>query len=306
MTMTYLITGATGFIGRSLVDMLLADGQVLHYLGRRRDPSMDSRVAFHLWETPGVLPPLETVPHFDALIHLAGEPIAQRWTESAKNSIRVSRVIGTGRLVESLGRLRQRPQVLVSASAIGYYGNRGDEILTETSGPGTGFLADVCSEWERAADRAEEYGLRVVKIRTGIVLGENGGALRQMLPAFRYGLGGRFGNGRQWMSWIHRDDLLRMIRWAAETAGIHGVLNGTAPTPVENAEFTKELACVLRRPAVWRVPQFVLRAALGEMAGFLFDSTRALPAAAERQGFSFEYRTLSHALAFLSRPHSQR
>jgi len=299
--MTFLITGATGFIGKRLVEILLGNGQVVHYLGRKRDSSIDSRVGFHLWETAGTPPYLESVPRVNAVVHLAGEPIAQRWNDETKRRIWASRVVGTQRLVDALRRLQHRPDVLVSASAIGYYGNRGDELRTESSGPGRGFLAELCSEWEKEADRARELDMRVVKVRIGVVLGPGGGALQKMLPTFEHGLGGTLGDGRQWMSWIDRDDLLRMLIWAAETREVEGALNGTAPHPVTNAEFTKALASAVRRPALFRVPKFALRVAFGEMADFLFDSTRDIPEAVQRQGFRFERPDLQQALRFLER-----
>ncbi|HXE11560.1 MAG TPA: TIGR01777 family oxidoreductase [Bryobacteraceae bacterium] len=295
--MTYLLTGATGFIGTRLAEVLLAKGSPVFYLGRKRSKQLDSRAAFQVWKEPaGTISPLDSVPRFDAVIHLAGEPIAQRWTSDVKRKIKESRTLATRNLVEGIARLRHRPRVLVSASAIGYYGNRGSELLTETSGPGVGFLAELCQEWEREAEQARELGLRVVRIRTGVVLAKEGGALAQMLRPFRLGVGGAFGEGTQWMSWIHRDDLVRMFQWAAENEAVMGTLNGTAPEPVTNRDFTKALAVALHRPAVIPVPKFALRVALGEMASFLFDSIRAVPAAAKRGGFSFLYPRLDDAL----------
>ena len=276
--------------------MLLANGYIVDCLGRKRDVSLDPRVGFHLWSDLNDPPSLESVPRVEAVIHLAGEPIAQRWNNEKKRIIRESRILGTRRLVESLGRLRQKPSVLVSASAIGYYGNRGDALLTEQSAPGSGFLAELCTEWEAEAARASELGIRVVQVRIGVVLSPGGGALAQMLPLFRGGLGGRFGDGRQWMSWIDRDDLVRMLRWAAETGDVAGVLNGTAPHPVTNAEFTKTLARAVRRPAVFKVPKLALRIALGEMAESLFDSLRVIPEAAQSHGFGFACSDISDAL----------
>ena len=234
--MTYLLTGSAGFIGRRLAALLLAGGHNVCYLGRKRSPSLDSRAAFFLWEKPEkTLPPLETVPRIDAVIHLAGEPVMQRWTAEAKQRIRSSRIAGTRNLVAAIGKLKHKPKVLASASAVGYYGNRGDDVVTEASGPGCGFLADVCVEWEREADLAKVVGLRVVHVRIGIVLGPGGGALGKMLKPFQFGLGGTLGNGRQWMPWIHRDDLARMFQFAAETETVSGAWNGTAPEPVTNA-----------------------------------------------------------------------
>ncbi|HXR74885.1 MAG TPA: TIGR01777 family oxidoreductase [Bryobacteraceae bacterium] len=300
--MTFLITGATGFLGRRLVDLLLSEGHSVAYLARKRSTSLDPRAAFHLWtHRAQMLLELKAVPTCDAVIHLAGESITQRWTNEAKTRIRESRVLLTRDLVDGIGQLQHKPGVLISASAIGYYGNRGDEVLTEESGPGKGFLADLCVRWEEEADRARQFGLRVVKMRTGIVLGEDGGALKKMLPPFRMGLGGRLGSGRQWMSWIHREDLLRMIMWTATAPNVAGVLNGTAPAPVTNAQFTQELAHAIRKPAFIPAPRLALRLVLGEMSEMLFDSIRAIPAAAEQQGFRFNFRDLQAALAAIPR-----
>jgi hypothetical protein len=294
---TYLITGATGFLGRRLVELLLSAGHDVQYLGRRRDPSMDRRAAFHHWTDPlNTFPPVDSVPRLHAVIHLAAEPIAQRWTGTVKHNIRESRTAVTRNLVDALGRLRHKPGVLVSSSAIGYYGDRGDEVLTEESAPGHDFLAEVCTAWEREAGRAQEMEIRVVKVRTGIVLGP-GGALQQMLPVFRLGLGGRLGTGKQWMSWIHRDDLLNMMIWASENTAVEGPLNGTAPHPVMNEEFTKVLARTMRRPAVIPVPKFAVRLFLGELADFLFHSARAVPSVAEQFGFRYQFDYLTQALA---------
>jgi uncharacterized protein len=296
--MTFLITGATGFLGRSLVEMLLSQDHSVHYMGRRRDGTMDSRAAFHLWENPtGAAPPLDSVPRLDAIVHLAGEPIAQRWSPEVKQKIRESRVASTRKLVDTIRTLRHRPSVLICASATGYYGNRGDEILTEDAGPGNDFLAEVCIAWEQEADRARELDLRVVKVRTGIVLAPGGGALQKMLPAFRLGLGGNLGNGRQWMPWIHRQDLLNMLVWAAQTESVEGALNGTAPVPVTNAQFTKILARTLHRSALFSVPRIGLRLMMGELADFLFASIRAVPEGARRMGFQFKYSHLEDALS---------
>ena len=295
--MTYLLTGATGFIGRSLVERLLNEGHAVHYLGRRRSGELDSRAAFHLWEDLALAPPLDSVPPVDAIIHLAGEPIAQRWTPEVKSRISSSRLEGTRNLVDAIGWMKKRPRVLVAGSAIGYYGDRGDEILQEDSVPGSGFLADLCREWENEAKRVAQFGVRSVCVRTGIVLGNGGGALAKMLPPFRWGVGGRFGAGRQWMSWIHRDDLLSLLQFAAETEAVSGVLNGTAPAPVTNAEFTRVLARALHRPALFTVPRFLLRLIMGEMADFLLDSERVLPAAALQHGFRFRFESLPEALA---------
>jgi len=292
--MDFLITGASGFIGRKIVSQLLARGDAVNYLGRHRSNAMDTRAAFHSWDgkTPA---PLNDLPRLDAVIHLMGEPIAQRWTPEVKERIRRSRIHATRQLVAAIATARYKPAVLVSSSAVGYYGNRGAEVLTEASMPGIGFLADVCINWEYEALRARELGVRVAIVRTATVLGRDGGALPKMLPPFRWGIGGRFGNGKQWMSWIHVDDLVRLILFAVDTQ-LNGPLNGAAPTPVTNREFTRTLARTLHRPALFPIPRFALNMALGEMSSFLFDSLRVVPAAVENAGFQFQYPELRQAL----------
>jgi hypothetical protein len=237
----------------------------------------------------------ESLREADVIIHLAGEPVAQRWTAEAKRRILESRVVGTRSLVEALAALPRRPEALICASAIGYYGSRGDEILTESSAPGSGFLPEVCVAWEREAQAAEAFGIRVVRVRTGLVLGAGGGALPRMLPPFRMGVGGRLGSGRQWMSWIHLEDLTALLLFAVENR-FQGPLNAVAPHPVTNADFTRELARALRRPALFPVPEFALRLLFGEMADVLLDSQRVAPAAAEAAGFRFRFPQLPPAL----------
>lgn len=293
--MNYLVTGATGFIGRHLVEFLLSRGDSVNYLARHRSKTMDSRAAFHCWN-PGEMPPLSSVPRLDAVINLAGEPIAQRWNTEVKQRIHSSRVEGTRQLVTAIAALAHKPAVLVSASAVGYYGDRGNEILTESSAPGADFLAQLCIDWEREAIRARASGLRVVTPRIGVVLGSDGGALKQMLAPFRLGLGGKFGAGGQWMPWIHLADLVRLLVFAAETQAVSGPLNATSPDSVTNAQFTAELARALHRPAIFPIPKFALRLALGEVADFLTASSRVLPAAATQAGFHFEHSQLDAAL----------
>jgi uncharacterized protein (TIGR01777 family) len=231
----------------------------------------------------------------DAVVHLAGETVAQRWNDAVKRRIRDSRVLGTRRLVDAIARVQHRPKVLVCASAIGFYGDRGDEVLTETSPPGSGFLVDVCREWEAEADRAAQLGLRVVKLRIGFVLGKDGGALAQMVPAFRALVGGRLGSGRQWMPWIHVNDVADMFVHAVGN-DISGVWNATAPNPVTNLEFTRAMAAVLHRPAIFPVPEFALTLAFGELGRHMLDSARVVPQAAEKSGYSFRYPELRPAL----------
>jgi len=281
--MNVTITGATGFIGRRLAEVLQQNGHQVRPLSRTE------------WNVTAAEPPAQSLVKADAIVHLAGEPVAQRWTLEAKRKILDSRVRGTHNIVTALSTLSRRPQVMVCASAIGIYGERGDELLTESSPAGSGFLADVCKEWEQQADLAASLGMRVVKLRTGIVLGKNGGALQKMLPPFRAFVGGKIGSGRQWMSWIHLDDLVGVIRHAIEHP-LNGVVNGTAPNPATNSQFTGELAVALRRPALFPVPAFALKAMFGEMSEMLLSSQRVLPKAAESSGYRFQFPQLGEAL----------
>ncbi len=289
--MRITLTGGTGFIGRRLVTKLLADGHSLHLLGRRAHGG----VRFTDWDAGAGAPPAQAFEGAEAVIHLAGEPVAQRWTAEARRKIRESRVHGTQNLVQVLSTLANRPACLVSASAIGIYGTRGDEMLTEFSPPGQGFLAGVCREWEEAAGRAEALGMRVVRVRIGVVLGRGGGALARMLPPFKSGVGGRLSSGRQWMSWIHVDDLVSLVRFSL-TAPLSGPVNATAPNPVSNAEFTRVLAGTLHRPAMFPLPALALKAMFGEMAEVLLASQRVLPQAVQSAGFRFHYPELAAAL----------
>jgi hypothetical protein len=280
--MNIAITGASGFIGRALVSRIANLGQTTRGISTR------SRIAH------------SALNGCEAVIHLAGEPVAQRWTAAAKERIRNSRVEGTRNLVQAIAAMdTKRPSVLVSASAIGYYGSRGDEILTEDASPGADFLSEVCLAWEQEAREAEKLGVRVVTPRFGVVLGQGGGALQMMLPAFRLGAGGRIGSGTQWMSWIHVDDLVNLITFAVSHAALQGPANATAPNPVTNGDFTRELAQALHRPALIPVPEFALRLLFGEMSSMLTGSQRAIPRAALDAGFKFRYSDLGSALAAL-------
>lgn len=285
--MNITITGATGFIGRYLVQSLSRDGHSVRALSRAA------------WDIFAGEPPAESLAGADAVIHLAGVPVAQRWTRSAKKKILDSRVVGTHHLVTALSTLSQRPEVLVCASAIGIYGDRGDEILTEASPIGQGFLADVCNRWESEADLAESLGIRVVKLRIGIALGRKGGALEKMLPPFRAFLGGRLGAGSQWMSWVHVADIVGIIRHAIDQS-VHGAINATAPNPVRNIEFTHQLGTALHRPAIFPVPAMALKVLFGEMSEVLLASQRVLPKVAESAGYRFEFPELGAALRDLS------
>jgi hypothetical protein len=297
--MTYLLTGATGFIGSQIVKLLVAQGHAVNYLARKRSNRFDSQVAFHAWDTKEEAP-MNSVPRLDAIIHLAGEPVFQRWSEETKRRIYASRVEGTRNLVSALGKLRHRPEVLITASAVGYYGDRGSEVLTEQSAPGSNFLAKVCMQWEAEAVKAREFGMRVVPVRFATVLGHESGAFPLLETPTRFGLGAKFGNGSQWMSWIHVKDLVDLLLFVAGQRSITGTLNGSSPEPVTNAVFTQALAHVLHRPAFLSVPRFAMRATLGEMSDFLFDSLRVLPAAVQEAGFQYRYGSLSSALTDLT------
>ncbi len=295
--MKVLMTGATGLIGRQLCAQLTAEGHSITVLSRRVDSakSVAHQAAF-AWQPEQALPPMAALEGVEAVIHLAGEPVAQRWSSEVKRRIRDSRVLTTRNLVQAMSQLPNAPKVLVSGSAVGLYGNRGDERLTESAKQGHGFLTDVCAEWESEALKAESFGTRVALIRTGVVLDLAGGALKTMLPAFKLGIAGRLGDGRQWFPWIHRDDILGLLRWALMNDNARGAFNGAAPNAVTNEEFTKELAAALNRPALLPVPKFALDLLFGEMAGVMLASQRVEPQAALSAGFTFRFPHLRAAL----------
>lgn len=280
--MRIAVTGASGFVGQHLVDRLRGGGHEVLRISLR-----------------GGAPGVSALAGVRAVVHLAGEPIAQRWTSEVKARMRASRVDGTRALLETIAKMERRPDALVSASAVGYYGSRGDEVLMEDSAPGEGFLPELCVEWERAADRAQELGLRVAKFRMGVVLGRRGGALKKMLLPFRLGLGGPLAGGEQWMSWIHMDDLTRMLEWATGEERVRGAYNAVSPNPVRNEEFTRALGQAVKRPAVLPVPGLALRLLYGEMAEVVAGSQRAVPHAAEAAGFRFQRPDVVEALAGL-------
>lgn len=292
--MRVLVTGGSGFVGNFLTGVLVAKGHYVTDVTRNPERVRTARANV---EVTGWLPDLSK---FDAVVHLAGEPIfGGRWNDAKKRAIRESRIESTQRIVEGLAAADPRPPVLVCASAVGIYGDRGDEELTEESSLGDDFLASVCRDWEQAATAAEPLGVRTVRLRIGIVLGTTGGALRQMLTPFRLGLGGPIGSGRQWMSWVHIRDLCRLILHAIETEDLSGALHGTAPNPVRNREFARTLGGVLRRPAFLPTPVFALKLALGEVAEVLTASQRCLAKKAEGSGFTFEFPELEKALRHL-------
>ncbi len=297
--MSVLITGATGFVGRRLCAVLAGAGHELVALSR--DPeAAKSKVpqlaAAHAWDPLAAPAPKAAFAGVDAVVHLAGESVASRWTRKKMQSIRDTRELGTRHLVDSIAAADSRPQVLVSASAIGFYGDRSDEELTEESGPGNDFLSEVCQAWEQEAKRVDDLGVRLVTLRIGVVIGAGGGALEAMLPPFKMGVGGPMGSGRQWWSWVHRDDLVAMIQRALSDSSLEGVYNATAPEPISQKEFGKVLGKVLRRPAFLPTPAFALRLALGGFSSELLSSKRVLPAKLQEAGFEFRYAELEAAL----------
>jgi len=291
-----LISGASGLIGAALVPALEADGHELTRLVRGSAKSRNDLV----WEPMREVPP-ELVSGCDVVIHLSGESVSGRWTAEKKRRIRESRVVSTRNLAWAIAKAEEPPRTFVCASAIGYYGDRGDEVLTEETSAGTGFLPEVCREWE-AATHVGLAGIRVVNLRFGIVLSRNGGALKEMLLPFRLGLGGTIGSGRQWWSWIHIDDGVSAVMHIVRAESLRDAVNMTAPNPVTNAEFTRVLASVMKRPAIFAVPGFATKLAFGEFAeqGIL-ASARVVPKKLEESGFEFRYGELGEAVTQLLR-----
>ena len=292
--MHILITGGSGFIGQALCPLLLQAGHELTVLSR--DPARAARSL-----PPGVelVQQLDQAKRVEAVVNLAGEPLAEgRWTERRKQEFRQSRLGTTQALMQWIERLPavQRPRMLVSGSAIGYYGPRDDRKLDENAPPGDDFSATLCRDWENAAHAAEALGLRVAIVRIGVVLGPGGGALAKMLPPFKMGAGGPMGDGQQWMSWVHRQDLVRMILWLLENDSARGPYNATAPEPVRNREFATTLARVLHRPALVTTPALALKLMFGEMSTLLLTGQRVVPAHAKAEGFEFKHPQLEAAL----------
>jgi hypothetical protein len=295
-TAQVLVSGVSGPIGAALLSALKASGARITRLMRKDSPRSPATEASIPWDPEQPLS-TEAVSGFDAVIHLAGESIVGRWTESKKKKIRDSRVVGTQNLASALAQAQNKPRVLVSSSAIGYYGNRGDEVLTESSPPGSGFLAEVCAQWEAATRAAADAGIRTVQIRTGVVLSSQGGALGKMLTPFKMGVGGRIGDGGQWMSWIDVQDLVRAVLHIVHRDGLHGPVNMVGPKPVKNAEFTETLASVLDRPAMFPLPAFAVKLALGEMGEtVLLGSQQVEPTQLVNSGFGFRFETLRDSL----------
>ncbi len=299
--MRAIVTGGTGLLGRELLTRL-PDAAVLTRDPARATVTLGGREALG-WDPAAGPPAVDALAGAEVVFHLAGEPVANgRWTADRKLRIRESRVTGTRNLVAGLAAMKERPRVLVSASAVGYYGDRGDEVLDESSGPGGDFLAEVCGAWEREARAAEALGVRVVTVRIGLALAPGGGALSRMLTPFQLGAGGRLGNGRQWMSWAHIDDVVGILHHASQRDDLRGPVNAVSPRPVTNAEFTRALARAVHRPAFLPVPETALRLALGSMSEMVLGSQRVLPRVAERGGYSFRYPGLADALAAILAP----
>jgi uncharacterized protein len=296
--MRILITGSSGLIGSALIPLLTRQGhQVVRLVRRTVAPGDDLAV----WNPAAGKLETSALEQTDAVVHLAGESInALRWTDERKERMRKSRISGTRLLSESMARLAVPPRVLVSASAVGFYGSRGDEVLTEESSAGSGFLSDVCKEWEAAAEPAREKGIRVVNLRTGMVLSAKGGALPAMLPAFKAGVGGKLGDGRQFVSWIAIDDLTRAISHSITTESLSGPVNAVSPNPVQNVEMTQTLGKVLRRPTILSIPAFAVRLIFGEMGdALLLSSQRVEPRRLLATGFTFQFPDFETSLRHL-------
>lgn len=297
--MRVLVTGATGMIGSEICNALLARGDEV--VGLSRDPErarqFDPKVVWHAWNPSDERPPPEAFDGVDAVVNMVGEQINQRWNDEVKHKIRESRGRATKNLVDGITAAEPRPQVLVSQSAVGVYGDRGEEMLDESKDPASGFLVDVVTEWEAAALAAEQAGLRVALIRTGLVLDTEGGLLKQLLLPFKMGVGGPLGGGGQYMPWIHRDDEIGLVLWALDTETASGVLNGAAPNAVTNKVFSKALGKALNRPAFMPAPKFAVTALRGpEMAGHVMESQRVYPRRPLDLGYVFRFPEIEPAL----------
>lgn len=298
--MKILVTGATGFVGTRVVNKLLSHGYEVNVLSRNivsAAMKLGSKCHYFQWANQSEMPPAESLQGVDGIIHLMGEGIAdKRWDENQKKKIYDSRIESTRSLIEAIKNQSVKPKVLVSTSAVGIYGDRGDEVITEESSTANDFLAKVCKDWEAEANRAADLGLRVAIIRTGVVLGKNGGALKKMLPIFKLGGGGPVGSGKQYMSWIHIDDLAGMYIEAIKNPAIVGPHNATAPNPARSKEFAKVLGKTLNRPAFAPAPAFALKMVFGEMSQVLLDGQKVMPNKFQKQNFQYSYPTLENAL----------
>jgi len=294
--MRILITGASGLIGKALQESFLAKGYEM-LLASRTEAKDEQHIQWNA-DTGFDDEDLPKLEGLDAVIHLAGEGIAGlRWTDEKKKTIRDSRVHGTRTMIEAFSKLKNKPKTFISGSAIGFYGDRDDEELTETSAAGDTFLAETCREWEAESRRAEDLGIRTVLLRTGIVLSKDGGALATMMTPFKFGVGGVVGGGKQWMSWISLDDVVAVVNFALENENLRGAVNVCSPNPATNEEFTKTLGSVLYRPTILPLPEFAVHMLMGEMGdALLLDSTRVIPKRLLDAGFEFKYPNLKDAL----------
>lgn len=299
--MTFVVAGGSGLVGRELAASWRRDGAEVFVLSRSdRAVGLPEGVRVVRWDGRTIGAWASHLSGAEAVVNLAGENVGDgRWTEARKRRLRNSRIEPTRALVEAIGRADRRPATFVQASAVGYYGDRGDEPLVDDAEPGSGFLPDLCREWEAASAGVEAIGVRRVLLRTGVVLARDGGALAKMLPAFRWGIGGPLGSGRQWFPWIHLDDAVAAIRFLVARSALHGAFNLAAPETVSNADFTRALARACRRPAVLRVPPFALRALFGEMSEILLGGQRVVPERLISAGFRFEHPGVDAALAAL-------
>lgn len=297
--MRVLIAGVTGYLGSALCASLVADGHEV--VGTSRDPgrAIESVLGLTMavaWSPVDAPLPVDALDGVDAVVNLVGEPVAGRWTDAKKQRIRETRVVGTKNLVRSIEVASARPGMLISASAVGYYGDRGDDELPEPEPPGDDFLAGVTEAWERAAEPAAVLGLRVVRLRTGLVIGRGSPFLRPQIPLFRLGLGGTLGSGKQWWPWVHIDDWVGIVRYAIEHDSLAGPVNATSPAPVRQREFAKAIGRVLRRPALLPGPAFAIKLVLGEFAFEVLTSKRVVPGAAVEARYTFAFTDVEVAL----------
>jgi uncharacterized protein len=297
--MKVAVTGGTGFIGSRLVDRLLAEGHQVLLLVRNASKAQQrfpkAEVVSYTPKVSGAWQ--QAIAGYDGVVNLAGEPISNRWTDNSKTEILASRALGTAKIVEAISQSNPKPSVLVNASAVGYYGTSETAVFDETSSPGQDFLAEVCKAWEAEAEKVKTSGTRLVIVRTGIVLGPDGGVLAKMMFPFQLFAGGPLGDGKQWVSWIHREDLVNLIIKALTDSTVAGVLNGTAPNPVSMGELCQELGNIIQRPSWLPVPGFALELLLGEASKLVLEGQNVKPQKTESTGFRFQYTTVKAALS---------